>query len=57
MLNQSEFQALQLLSFQNITIKDLILHAMHGYTANNDTTMNQEKSDLCRLALKYFQNN
>gem|GEM_PF-4164199 len=55
MLNQSEYSALQLLSFENISIKDLIESAMHGFVANNETELNKCKSELCRLALNYFK--
>lgn len=50
-LTASEMEALKILKLE-LSIKDLIHAAMIGFTAEDNSRLAEDKSNLCRLALK-----
>lgn len=52
---RSELEALRLLNLE-LSIKDIIHAAMVGFTAEDNSRLAEDKSNLCRLALKLMEN-
>lgn len=53
-LSVSELEALRLLSLE-LNLEDIIHAAMIGFTAEDDSRLAEDKSNLCRLALKLIK--
>lgn len=53
-LSACEIEALRLLSLE-LSIEDIIHAAMIGFTAEDDSRLAEDKSNLCRLALKLMK--
>lgn len=53
-LSVSELEALRLLSLE-LSLEDIIRAAMIGFTAEDDSRLAEDKSNLCRLALKLMK--
>lgn len=53
-LSACEIEALRLLSLE-LSLKDIIHAAMIGFTAEDNSRLAEDKSNLCRLALKLME--